>query len=182
MTRDQARVSRLAAICEEWGGGLSVVPRRFWRDDLASIDFVYPVAHDWASCHVFIDRPEAWPYAIHEMSHCFAMKFPVEIAGPTEPPAWNFLMACQLDADAGRDWISFFRTYGLNLGHDLRVMTDSEISRILAFHVHRERGLGLIDGLSPVPIRRGPFAQPPPPCLPGPPYVRVEETMVYSSP
>ena len=182
-TVDQSRVSRLAAVCSEWGGGLHVLPRRFWRDDLSIMDFVYPVAHDWETCHVFVDRPEAWPYAIHEMAHCFAMGEPAHLAGPTEPVGWQFMLACGLDVDAGRDWLTFYRTYGMNVGKDFREMSDGEISFTVSWHVGRDRGLGLLDErLSPVPTRLGPSLLPPPPFAPEPPYVRVEETRVYASP
>jgi hypothetical protein len=175
---DETRCARLSSICSEWGGGLHVVPRRLWRDDLSFIEFMYPVAHDWASCHVFIDRPEAWPYAVHEMAHCFAMRFPVEISGPVEPVGWQFLLACALDVDAGRDWLTFYRTYGLNVGKDFREMSDEEIAFTIAWHVNRDRGLDLIDGFSPVPLRRGPGLVLSPPLLPGPSYVRVAESYV----
>ncbi len=160
---DESRCLRLASLCSEWGGGLHVMPRHLWRDDLASMDFMYPVAHDWPSCHVFIDRYEAWPYAIHEMSHCFAMTQPAHLAGPTEPPGWNFLLACRLDVDAGRDWVSFFRRNGLNVGRDFREMSDADVSAYLAWTVARERDLGLLDGITPVPVRRGPGLRPLPP-------------------
>ncbi len=180
MTRDESRCAKLASVCSEWGGGLHVLPRHLWRDDLAIMDFVYPVAHHWGTCHVFIDRPEAWPYAIHEMAHCFAMRFPVEIAGPVEPVGWQFLLACGLDVDAGRDWLAFFRIYGMNVGRDFREMSDAEISFTMAWHVNRDRGLGLVDRLSPAPLRRGPGDSPPSPRTIEPPYVRVGETRVYA--
>lgn len=130
--------------------------RHLWPDGLASMDFAYPVAHDWERCHVYVDRPEAWPYVIHEMSHCFAMTEPAHLAGPTEPAAWQFLLACHLDVDGGRDWISFYRRHGLHLGRPFLEFTDADFACYLAWHVVRERGLGLLDWLTPVPVRRGP--------------------------
>lgn len=181
-TVDQLRVSKLSEICASWGGGLVVCPRRFWRDDLAIMDFVYPVAHCWKTCHVFIDRFEAWPYAVHEMAHCFAMDQPVHLAGPTEPTGWQFLLACGLDVDAGRDWISFYRKYGLNVGKDFREMSDGDVTLTMAWHVDRDRGLGLVDGLSPVPLRRGPSLPPPPAGIPAPVGWKVGDPVVYASP
>jgi hypothetical protein len=180
-TVDQLRVSKLSEICASWDGGLVVCPRRFWRDDLATMDFVYPVAHCWDTCHVFVDRFGAWPYAIHEMAHCFAMDQPVHLAGPTEPTGWQFLLACSLDVDAGRDWLSFYREYGLNVGQDFRDMSDDEIVSTMALLVNQDRCLGLVDGLSPVPLRRGPVL-PPPPGIPDPVGWKLGEARTYVSP
>lgn len=162
MTIDDVRCSKLSEICRLWGGGFHLMPRSLWHPFLDVAPFAFPVAMDWGTSHVFADRPGAWPYVIHEMAHCFAMREPPAVAGPTEPVGWQLMMACHLDADAGRDWISFFRTHGMNVGKDFRDMTDSEVSNYLTWAIGRDLEAGLLSSLRPVSVRRGSLVSPVP--------------------
>ncbi len=75
--------------------------------------------------------------------------------------------------DAGRDWTSFYRRNGLDVGRDFREMSDAEVASYLAWTVGREQTLGLLDGITSVPFRRGPGLCPPPARVPRPVLTEV---------
>lgn len=154
--RWQYRCARLDAYCRDWGGALHFMPGRLWGAAISQMQFSHRVGLDWDSCHVFGEHYSAWPLLIHEMAHCFAMREPPHLAGPNEPVGWQFLLACSLDVDAGRDWLTFYRSFGLNVGRDFREMSDPEIAEYMSWTVIAEQNMGLLDGITPLAVRRGP--------------------------
>ncbi len=153
---DAGRIKRLREFCHRWGGELHVRDARTWPPGLTEMQFSGGrVGHDWEQRHVYIETASAWPYAIHEMAHVFAMALPTEDAGPVEPVGWQLLMACQLDSDAGLLWMATWRLYGMGLGtQNFKYMAPEQIAEYLMWQTMENRARGLIEGLTPVSIRK----------------------------
>lgn len=153
------RCRKLAQRCEEWGGSLLIAARRDWPPSVSAAPFWPTVGLDWCGGKVCAESSAYWPWIIHEMAHVFAMKEPPWAAGPTEPVGWQFMVACHLDAEAGADWVKAFRAVGYDVGKNFRDMPDAEFAWYMAWTTSYDRERGLLDGLTPLAIRRPSFSE-----------------------
>lgn len=150
---------RLVTLAHQWGGQfIHVTSESFWRGDrpyklgLSKAPFDPYLAIEWDRMEMWFADPDPGPI-IHEMAHLFACQVPPEHADEFDFFGWEYALARKVRGVG--EWMKSNREYGIAPDQEFGTMTKRQRKQVLDERLDYAQALGILDGLNPIPIRRG---------------------------